>query len=328
MRLNRRVFLLLGVLCIAVGITVLTIYRPWGNDADGIQSHASSTGPIYRPASTAPDRDQWSTPPTFTADPRLVHMAFHSRSMDVEVGYNLYLPPDYNGPGNQETRYPVLYWLHGLDQSESTNQYPIQYLDEAIKAGTIKPMIVVYASGGQRTYYSDNPGIKVFSETAIIKELIPHIDASYRTQARRDGRAIAGMSMGGFGALKLAFKYPDLFSSVTAFAPGIRDPKSFAKERPDILKRMFKNDPAEYGANHPATLVTENLEQIRDRLPISIYVGTADYLLAGSRSLHDKLTDLRIGHVYVEFPGIKHDLTKLSAQTKETPFSFAAKNFK
>lgn len=271
--------------------------------------------------------DRWVTP-LLRPEPLLSHKTFHSAAMDLEVGYNIYLPPDYEAADKKETRYPVLYWLHGMGQSESTDQYPIHFLDDGIKAGTIKPMIVVYASGGQRTYYTDSPAINVLPETEIIKELIPHIDATYRTLSKRDGRAIVGMSMGGFGALKLAFKYPDLFSSVTAFAPAIRGAQSFAKDRPDILKRMFKNNPAEYAANHPATLVKQNLKQIKDKLPISIYVGTADYLLAGSRSLHQTLTELKIEHTYQEYPDIDHNLVKLSAQTKETPFAFAAKNFK
>jgi endo-1,4-beta-xylanase len=271
--------------------------------------------------------DRWSTPPS-KADPLLVHRTFHSAAMDLEVGYNIYLPPGYDAADRKKARYPVLYWLHGMGQSEATDHYPIHYLNDAIKAGTIKPMIVVYASGGQRTYYTDNPKINCMPETQIIGELIPHVDQTYRTRAQREGRAIAGMSMGGFGALKFAFKYPEMFSSVTAFAPAIRDAQSFAKDRPDILKRMFKNDPAFYAANHPETLLKRNLEQIKDNLPISIYVGTADYLLAGSRALHQTLTELKLEHTYQEFEGIKHDLTKLSAQTKDTPFSFAAKNFK
>lgn len=270
--------------------------------------------------------DHWSTPPT-KPDPLLVHQTFHSAAMDLQVGYNIYLPPGYDAAVNKDARYPVLYWLHGMGQTEATDQYPIHYLNDGIKAGSIKPMIVVYASGGQRTYYTDNPTINCMPETAIIAELIPHIDHAYCTQAKRDGRAIAGMSMGGFGALKLAFKYPEMFSSVTAFAPAIRDAQSFAKDRPDILKRMFKDDPTVYAANHPATLLKKNLEQIKGKMPISIYVGTADYLLAGSRSLHEMLGDLKVEHIYQEFEDIKHDLTKLSGQTKDAPFSFAAKNF-
>jgi predicted esterase len=90
---------------------------------------------------------------------------------------------------------------------------------------------------------------------------------------------------------------------------------------------MFKDDPAEYAANHPVTLVKQNLEQIKDKLPIAIYVGKADYLLAGAQSLHQTLTELKVEHTYHEFPDIDHNLVKLSAQTKQTPFAFAAKKF-
>jgi endo-1,4-beta-xylanase len=285
-----------------------------------------AAAPAPAPVAPAPPQtDRWSTLPA-KPQPLLVHKIFHSKSMDTEVGYNLYLPPAYEA--DKDKRYPVLYWLHGMNQSESTDQYPIRYLDDGIKAGTIKPMIVVYASGGQRTYYTDNAAERSLPETAIIKELIPLIDTTYRTNPTRDQRAIAGMSMGGFGALKFAFKYPQLFSSVTAFAPGIRDPESFAKDRPDILLRMFGNDPKAYEANHPATLLKQNLSDIQSKLPISLYVGTKDYLLAGSQSLHAMMTDLKVEHTYKEFDGLTHNLTQYSAQTKETPFVFAAEHFK
>ncbi len=276
-------------------------------------------------AEPPPQPIRWSTPPV-KPQPLLAHHTFHSKSMDVEVGYNIYLPPAYDA-GN-EARYPVLYWLHGMNQSESTDQYPIRLLDDAIKANTIKPMIVVYCSGGQRTYYTDCPAERALPETAIIQELIPHVDATYRTNARRDQRAIAGMSMGGFGALKFAFKYPALFSSVTAFAPGIRDPQSFAKDRPDILQRTFDNDPRRYESNHPATLLRQNLADIRGRLPITLYVGTKDYLLPGCRSLHALMNDLKVEHTYQEFDGLTHNLSQYAAQTREAPFAFAAKHFK
>jgi S-formylglutathione hydrolase FrmB len=269
--------------------------------------------------------DRWSTLPA-KPQPLLVHKTFHSKSMDAEVGYNLYLPPGYDA--DTAIRYPVLYWLHGMNQSESTDQYPIKYLDDAIKAKTIKPMIVVYASGGQRTYYTDNLSIHCMPETSIIEELIPLIDATCRTNALRNQRAIAGMSMGGFGALKFAFKHPELFSSVTAFAPGIRDAASFAKDRPDILLRMFGNDPKDYETNHPATWLNRHLGEIKGKLPVSLYVGTKDYLLAGSQSLHQMMTQMGVEHIYREFDGLTHNLTQYSAQTRETPFVFAAEHFK
>jgi enterochelin esterase-like enzyme len=280
------------------------------------------------PAVEAPPQqqvDRWSTLPA-KPQPLLVHKTFHSKSMDAEVGYNLYLPPGYDA--DTSIRYPVLYWLHGMNQSESTDQYPIRYLDDAIKAKGVKPMIVVYASGGQRTYYTDNPGIHCMPETSIIEELIPLIDASYRSNAVREQRAIAGMSMGGFGALKFAFKHPELFSSVTAFAPGIRDLESFAKDRPDILLRMFRNDAKNYEANHPATWLKTNLKEIKGKLPVSLYVGTKDYLLPGSRLLHQMMTEMGVEHTYQEFEGVTHNLSQYSAQTKAVPFVFAAEHFR
>jgi enterochelin esterase-like enzyme len=153
------------------------------------------------PAPVAPPQaDRWSTLPA-KPQPLLVHKTFHSKVMDTDVGYNLYLPPGYGDAASKDTRYPVLYWLHGMNQTESTDHYPIHYLDDGIKSGTITPMIVVYVSGGQRTYYTDSPAAHSYPETAFIDELIPTIDHTYRTNPTRDQRAIAGMSMGGFGAL-------------------------------------------------------------------------------------------------------------------------------
>jgi S-formylglutathione hydrolase FrmB len=274
-----------------------------------------------------PQTDRWSTLPA-KPQPLLVHKTFHSRVMDTDVGYNLYLPPGYDLPANKDTRYPVLYWLHGMNQTESTDHYPIHYLDDGIKAGVIPPMIVVYVSGGQRTYYTDSPDAHSYPETAFIDELIPTVDQTYRTQPTREHRAIAGMSMGGFGALKFAFKHPELFSSVTAFAPGIRDPQSFAKDRPDILARMFKSDPKVYEANHPATWLKKNLDKIRGKLPIAIYVGTKDYLKEGSIELDKEMADLKVKHTFVVFEGLTHNLGQYSAKTKQAPFVFAARGFK
>jgi S-formylglutathione hydrolase FrmB len=275
----------------------------------------------------AQQTDHWSTLPA-KAQPLLVHRTFHSKVMDTEVGYNVYLPPGYDDAANGGRRYPVLYWLHGMNQTESTDQYPIHFLDDGIKGGTISPMMVVYVSGGQRTYYTDSAAAHSYPETAFIDELIPTIDRTYRTDARRGGRAIAGMSMGGFGALKFAFKYPELFSSVTAFAPGIRDPQSLAKDRPDILARMFKGDPGVYEANHPATWLRKNVGAIRGKLPIAIYVGTKDYLKAGSIALDRELTELKVDHTFVVFEGLTHNLGRYSAKTKEGPIVFAGKGFK
>jgi endo-1,4-beta-xylanase len=82
-----------------------------------------------------------------------------------------------------------------------------------MKSGAVPPILLAFPNGGLTTWYADSPDGSLPIETTIIRELIPHVDATYRTLATREGRAIAGMSMGGFGALVLGMKHSGLFSS-------------------------------------------------------------------------------------------------------------------
>jgi S-formylglutathione hydrolase FrmB len=245
--------------------------------------------------------------------------------MDKEIGYNIYLPPGYE-TGSQ--RYPVVYWLHGRNNTEASNGYPIQYLAGAIAHKTLPPMILVYASGGSQTNYCDSYDGKYMAETTIIKELIPYIDKTYRTIPTRDGRAIQGMSMGGFGAMRLALKYPDLFSSVVAFAGGYRWPDEMSVNPHPSFAEMFNSDPEIFRASHPETWARRNAGKIRGKLAIRIYVGTEDPGLKGNRRMHALLEELRIPNGYYEFEGIAHNLKLLAEHVNEQNFAFAARNFK
>ena len=125
-------------------------------------------------------------------------------------------------------------------------------------------MIVVYASGGSQTNYCDSYDGKYLAETTVIKELIPYIDKNYRTIASRDGRAVQGMSMGGFGAMRLALKYPDLFSSVVAFAGGYRWPEEiWTSIRIPATPRCSTTTRRSFAANHPETWARRNAAKIR-----------------------------------------------------------------
>jgi S-formylglutathione hydrolase FrmB len=256
------------------------------------------------------------------------HVAYESAAMKIRVGYNIYLPPNYAETGNA-TRYPVIYWLHGRGCTESNDQFPVATVDAAIRSKRIPPLIFVYASGGGMSFYSDAANGKWMAETTIIKELIPHIDARYRTIASRDGRAIQGMSMGGFGAMKLALKYPEMFGSVVAFAGGYRTGEEMKDNDANrqILERVFENDPVRFTANRPDTFARSNQEAVRNRLGIKMLVGLDDGLLENNRALHRTLTELNLAHEYSEIPGIKHDLPKLSEWLGAAGLEFATKYF-
>jgi endo-1,4-beta-xylanase len=256
--------------------------------------------------------------------PGVTHHGYHSASMDKEIGYNIWLPPDYE---NSSRRYPVVYWLHGRNNTESSDQYPAHFLAEGIAAGKVPAMILVYASGGSQTNYCDSYDGKYLGETTVIKELIPYIDGHYRTVASRDGRSIQGMSMGGFGCMRLGLKYPDLFSSIVAFAGGFRRPEDIGAGGPSYVE-MFKGDPELFRAQHAETMARRNAGKIRGWVAISMYVGDKDPGLTNNRHMHAVLEEMKIPHEYREFDGIAHNLKLLSEQVQWKNFSFAARSFK
>jgi enterochelin esterase-like enzyme len=241
----------------------------------------------------------------------------------VEVGFNIYVPHGYE-KGTQP--YPVIYWLHGRGGTESSNGYPLRYYIEALAAGKLPPMIVVFANGGSQSNFSDSFDGKYMGETTVIKELIPYIDEHYRTIRSREGRSIQGMSMGGHGAMRLGLKYPDMFTSIVAFAGGYRWPEEIEKAH-FSWKEMFNNDPEIVLANHPETWARKNLDRIRGKMAIQMYVGDQDPALSVNRRMHEVLEQLEIAHGFQVFPGIAHNLGKMSEHVQSENFAMAVRAF-
>jgi endo-1,4-beta-xylanase len=161
--------------------------------------------------------------------PLLRHGAFHSVTNKTDVGYYLYLPPGYDARENTAKRYPVVYYLHGGrpgGENKNVNMAPL--FEAAMKAGRVPPMIYVFVNGGAMSHY-DFPAQKSFGETAFVKELIPHIDASLRTIAKREGRGLEGFSQGGRGTARIMFKYPELFASCAPMGGGHQHEKHAAE---------------------------------------------------------------------------------------------------
>ena len=157
-------------------------------------------------------------------------------------------------------------------------------------------------------------------------DTLPYIDRHYRTIASREGRAIQGMSMGGFGCMRLALKYPDLFTSVVAFAGGYRWPDEMSSAHQSFAE-MFNNSAEIFGKQIPETWARRNIDQIRDKLVIQMYVGDQDPGLKGNRRMHAVLDELKIPHGYQEFPGIAHNLKLLAEQVKAGNFEIAVRAF-
>lgn len=141
---------------------------------------------------------------------------FRSDTLGHAWRYNLYLPDGYEG---SDADYPVIYLLHGSGGDETGWDEGMRLLDVLVEAGKVPPCIAVAPSSGT-SWWVD--GVEDF-ETAVMADLIPHVDATYRTIARRDGRGLAGYSMGGYGALRFALTYPDVFGAVALLSPSLYD---------------------------------------------------------------------------------------------------------
>jgi S-formylglutathione hydrolase FrmB len=265
------------------------------------------------------------------------HGTFHSECMKTTVGYNIYLPPAYDA--DSEQHFPVVYFLHGSAGNESRSIRLATYLHPAIEAKRIPPMIMVFANGGRNSAYIDAVDGTVMPETMIIKELIPHIDSSYRTISRRQGRAIQGFSMGGGGALRLAAKFPQFFSSVVVWgAGGVRefDRIPAAEESRDVEKTRRKmparmailgDDPAYWRESNAWYLLERNRDQIVDRLPIRIVIGTEDFSLDGAKATQDRLAELKIAYEFELIQGPDHNIYKLYDHSGLEGLLFHARNF-
>ncbi len=239
------------------------------------------------------------------------------------MGYNICLPPEYNKDGGK--RFPVVYYLHGYEGNESSFLEYAKYWKASVSQSG--PMILVLVNGGETSFFCDSADGAVPGETLIAKELVAHIDQKYRTDTNAAGRSLHGYSMGGFGALKLAFKYPGLFGSVVAYGATLPDAAGFKKHLGKVYTQVFGNDPKRFADNDPFVLAERHADQIRDRVAINLIVGSKDDFLPRNRALRDKLEQLRIRPLYREIGGAGHNKDDLYEPAAAQAFEFSASQF-
>ena len=247
-----------------------------------------------------PPDDSWVDPiidePEGT---QYVTFAAPSLGPDRMASYLIYLPPGYREAPTK--RYPVLYYLHGGGGSQRVGDIWVQKLDAAIKRGDCPPMIAVLVEGLPNGRYLDSPDGKSPVESAIIKDLIPHVDANYRTIPRREARALEGMSMGGYGVFHLGFKYPELFGMISAKCAAVSAPgAALRRTAPRRAETPYDL------ANNPYVLLERNMAAIKGRFKIRMIVGTDDFTLDMNKAWDARLTALGIQHDFEIVPNVSH----------------------
>jgi enterochelin esterase-like enzyme len=197
---------------------------------------------------------------------------FYSSAIDEEYPYFVYLPPDYDTAGR---RYPVLYMLHGISASyEEWLAYGfVDAVDRLIVALEVQPMIVVFPQGDE-SYWVNHVDGKRWGDY-VARNLVRHVDATYRTLPTSARRGIGGLSMGAVGALQLAFTHPDVFGVVGAHSPSLRE---------DDDSVPFLGTGEEWASRDPLSLAStarglENLKIWIDVGQDDVYYERAEQLL-------------------------------------------------
>ncbi len=235
-------------------------------------------------------------------------LRFPSAILGKDVNYAVYLPPDYAA---SERRYPVVYLLHGYTDNESAW---IQFgevneaADRAIAVREIPPMIIVMPDAGVTWYINDYQS-KVRYEDMFFQEFIPHIDETYRTRPQKEFRGVAGLSMGGWGALVCSMRHPDVFAACAAFSAAIRTDEDFMsmgdKNYAEKQSPVFGPHPAgqarltpHYQSHSPIDLARALSIETLTKVRYYLDCGDDDDLLKGNAALHIILSDRKIPHEF------------------------------
>ncbi|MBM3964787.1 MAG: hypothetical protein FJ308_06925, partial [Planctomycetes bacterium] len=228
--------------------------------------------------------------------------------------YHIYKPAAYDRDPQQ--RFPVVYWLHGSGGGLPGIPKVAAIFDAAIEAGKTPPCLIVFVNGLAEGMYVDWKDGSAPIETIIIRELVPHIDSTYRTIADRSGRLLDGYSMGGYGSARLGFKCVELFRGISIMGGGplqaelVQAPRAGRQRVAEVLKKVYGGDQEYFKSVSPRRLAEENAPAIAKGSIIRMVCGDQDETFANNRSFHEHLEKLTIPHSWTVLEGIDHNPMK------------------
>ncbi len=271
---------------------------------------------------------------------RVEFRSFDSECLGMPARYGVFLPPSFSK--DPARTYPVVYFLHGLNNDETSwtvERYGhIQNtLERMMVSGKIPEFIMAHPRGDNSFYCNYMDGSKRY-EDLVTTELVSHMERRYRAKKGRENRAIAGTSMGGYAALKIAMKFPDRYAAVVGQSPIIfpgANPLELSEDAKvsrfysffiGMLKPLFDNPVRQdlWDANNPLVLAKSGK---LGSLKIYFDYGTEDRYIPmirhdeGIKALDRILTEERVAHTFKIRPGEPHGWALISAHLDETlPF--------
>ena len=298
-----------------------------------------------------PDGAAASVPSIARLASRVSADSFWSQALGIRKQFVVYLPPSYDA--SSQRRYPVAYYLHGMwgDEWNWVRRGAINQTLDSLVAGGLPEMIVIMPDGDDAWYttwnnlgnnadcrrskppHRESESVDAYCvpwpkyDDYIARDLVARVDSVYRTIPSRSARAIAGLSMGGYGAISLALAYPDVFSAAAShsgvLSPLLMGPHPYAappryastegelkQNAGDLWPAMvlaFGRDTTGWWPRDPGRRAARSWAANRTRMPaLMLDVGVADPYVDQSRDLHATLDRLGVTHAYAEWPGA-HD---------------------
>lgn len=285
---------------------------------EGLEFAASWLG-----AARAADRDgPWINTPE-RLPPRLRHHVVFSEILERPVGYALYLPPDH--PANATNVLPVVYHLHGRDEDESRHLETTGYLDVALSLGETPPFAWAWLYGGRSSWFMDSPDGRTPSESVLLDEVIPHVEARWSLGGSPSRRAIDGWGMGGFGAARFAARNPPFFGAALLHHPVLPDLTGLPTRFPDAWMTVFNTDARFFSETEPFRLLSRNADALRPLLQFRIVAGERSPHLQDARRLRDHLDALRVTVEFEQVPSVAGSGPDLFRQTGLRDIRFLGK---
>ena len=246
---------------------------------------------------------------------QLVEAQLDTKLVPSPVQYGVLLPDGYEAAKHP---LPLLLFLHGGGGDRSFLARMRPTIDEMWKSGALPRMVVVTPSAGRSFYMDFKDGSQKW-ESFIMGPFLEHLRATYKVVRERKGTLLFGISMGGLGALRLGFKYPDKFQGLAALEPGIDPALKWSDVKPrnrfwrgdDLMETIFGRpfDSAYWEMNNPASIAIANADRIRAS-GLGIYLDAGDEdsfnLHEATEFLHRLLWDYRILHEYHLIRGADH----------------------
>lgn len=248
---------------------------------------------------------------------------FESKLAGRVLPYKVVLPPGYHAAKPTPVLYPTLYLLHGLTGHHTDWLARTKLADYAAQY-----RLIIVTPEGHDGWYTDSAGVPADKfESYIIRELIPDVERRFRAAPAREGRGVAGLSMGGYGALKFGLKYPELFAFAASMSGAVgaaswRTADELGRSefiRRSLVQTFGEGDTPTKRTNDLFRLVRELPEGRAPTLPfLYLDCGTEDplELLKPNAALAALLVERKVAHEYRQLPG-RHDWVYWGRQVQE-----------